>query len=117
MNREELIEEAAKALTGLTDVEWEIATAEGTEHLTGYFEAAERVLSVFEQAHTPTDPAEYEHAARYVVKRRTDYGDRVATSVLTQPLTKRAAMERLNSLKAECQNPGNYYIEKWEERA
>lgn len=39
-SHEELIEEAAKALTALTDAEWEIATAEGAEHLTGYFDAA-----------------------------------------------------------------------------
>lgn len=53
--REELIEEAAKALTELTDAEWEIATAEGTDHLAGYFEAAARCLAVFEKAHAPTD--------------------------------------------------------------
>lgn len=53
-DNEKLIEEAAKALTALTDAEWEIATAEGTEHLTGYFDAARRVLAVFEKAHTPT---------------------------------------------------------------
>lgn len=50
-DNEKLIEEAAKALTALTDAEWEIATAEGTEHLTGYFDAARRVLAVFEKAH------------------------------------------------------------------
>lgn len=54
---------------------------------------------------------------RYVVKRRTDYGDRVVTSVLTPPLPMWAAAERLNELNAEYQEPGNYYIEKWEERA
>lgn len=55
IDNEKLIEEAAKALTALTDAEWEIATAEGTEHLAGYFDAARRVLVVFEKAHPPTD--------------------------------------------------------------
>ena len=54
-DREQLIEKAAKALTGLTEAEWGIATAEGSDHLIGYFDAAERVWAVFEEAHTPTD--------------------------------------------------------------
>lgn len=61
-----LVEDAAKALTALTDAEWEIATAEGTEHLTGYFDAARRVLAVFEKALgeatvTPTDSFPHGH--------------------------------------------------------
>lgn len=53
---------------------------------------------------------------RYVVKRRADCGDRVVTSVLTKPLPKGDARQRLDDLNAEYQDPGNYYIEKWEER-
>lgn len=63
MTDESLIEKAAKTLTSLTDAEWDIATAEGTEHLAGYFDAARRVLAVFEEAHAPT-PNEREALAR-----------------------------------------------------
>ena len=63
--REALIEEAAKALAGLTDAEWDIATAEGTDHLAGYFEAAEQVLAVFEAAQKPTTD-EREHMAQVI---------------------------------------------------
>lgn len=50
-DRKKLIAETAKALTGLTDSEWEIATVEGTDHLAGYFDAAARAFAVFERAH------------------------------------------------------------------
>lgn len=52
--------------------------------------------------------------SEYVVKRRRTIGDVEATSVLTHPLSKADALDRLNDLNAEYQNPGNYYIERWD---
>lgn len=50
----------------------------------------------------------------YVVKvRRTIDGVEV-TSVLTHPMNAETAIEQLASFNAEYQDPGNYYIEKWE---
>lgn len=54
---------------------------------------------------------------RYVVKRRRTIDGVEVTSVLTHPLSKPAALQHLADLNAEYQDPGNYCIEKWEERA
>lgn len=54
---------------------------------------------------------------RYVVKRRRTYDGAEATSVLTNPMSHQTASQHLADLNAEYQDPGNYYIEKWEERA
>ena len=53
---------------------------------------------------------------RWVVKRRRTYDGAEVTSVLTHPLSKPAALEHMADLNAEYQDPGNYYIEKWEEK-
>lgn len=53
---------------------------------------------------------------RYVVKRRRTIDGTEVTSVLSHPLPRQAALERLADLNAEYQDPGNYYIEKWEPR-
>lgn len=50
---------------------------------------------------------------RWVVKSRRTYAGVERTSVLTQPMPLIQAMMCLADLKAEYQNPGNYYIERW----
>lgn len=88
MNEHEgLIEEAAKALTALTDAEWEIATAEGTDHLTGYFDAARRVLAVFEKAHIPTD--DEREALAFVIEQ--GWGNPTWDGVTLRPIDRRIA--------------------------
>ena len=55
-------EALAKTLTGLTDREWTIATAEGVDHLSVYFDAADRILAAgFRRQAVPTpEPATVE---------------------------------------------------------
>lgn len=51
----------------------------------------------------------------YVVKRRRTFGDVEVTSVITIPMQKAQALDRMNDLNTRYQNPGNYYIERWKE--
>jgi hypothetical protein len=52
----------------------------------------------------------------WVVKSRRIYDGVEITSVLTRPLARGFAEIALAEWNADYQNPGNYYIEKWEER-
>lgn len=53
--------------------------------------------------------------SRYVVKRRRTYDGVEVTSVITSPMPADAAIAYLASFIADYQDPGNYYIEKWQE--
>lgn len=53
---------------------------------------------------------------RYVVKRRRTYDGVEVTSVVTHPLSASAALQALSDMNAEYQDPGNYYVEKWQEQ-
>jgi hypothetical protein len=59
-------EAVAKILTGLDDREWGIATSEGVEHLSGYFDAADRILA-WMSTRRPSPPTEeqWEYAVGY----------------------------------------------------
>lgn len=53
--------------------------------------------------------------ARYVVKRRRTIDGVEVSSVLTPPIPADLAILQLQSFNAEYQDPGNYYIDKWQE--
>lgn len=114
-DREKLIEEAAKAAHESQRQKYR----PHWESLAPYIQDAERgriaaAWVVFEKARgeatfTPTD--------RYVVKRRRMFEGTEVTGVLTHPLSADAAISMLSSFNAEYQDPGNYYIEKWDEKS
>lgn len=53
----------------------------------------------------------------YVVKSRRTYNGVEATSVLSTPSDKETARKVLASFNERYQEPGNYYIEKWESKS